>query len=169
MSLPTPRLLVLCSCMLALAALPLPAQATVARDLSAGGACHAANGAAVGKFTFSNFSLLNIGTTDQFVVCNFQMEEDLSLTLKAASTLSVSVTAGATPGTVTCTAQTGHHYSGATVIRSSFVRTVTLPASNNGYLLWDDPAWIRINPWDTLTLNCRLPGGFRMGLIEWYQ
>jgi hypothetical protein len=148
-----------------------PAHALRARDTSAGGACHPANGAAAGKFTYGNLSLTNVGTVDQYVICHLQMDDDTTALYPARpDTLSVAVTAGATPGTVACVAQIGFHANGANYVRSSFSRSVTLAAGNNGWAYWDSTtAWTREFAYETLTLNCKVPPGFRMGLVEWLQ
>jgi hypothetical protein len=47
---------------------------------------------------------------------------------------------------------------------------VTTGINNSGYASWySDTAWGRVDFRDVFTLNCKLPPGFRMGLIEFYQ
>lgn len=148
-----------------------PAHALRYRDTSAGGACHPANGGAANRFTYGNLSLTNIGTVDQYVICHLQMDDDASaLTPTRPEILAVAVTAGATPGTVVCVGQIGYHANGGNNVRSSISRTTTLPASNNGFLVWNTGTpWVREFVYETLTLNCKVPPGFKLGLIEWAQ
>jgi hypothetical protein len=148
-----------------------PAHAVRYRDTSAGGACHPANGAAAGKFTYGNLSLTNLGSVDQYVICHLQMDDDpTALTPTRPEILAVAVTAGATPGTVACVGQIGYHANGVNHLRSSISRSLALAAANNGFLLWNSGTpWAREFVYETLTLNCKVPPGFKLGLIEWAQ
>ena len=147
-----------------------PAAATHAHDTSAGGACHAANGAADGKFTYSNNYLTNIGTTDQYVICHLQMDDDDSVPLTHPVYLAVHTVAGATAGTITCVAQEGAFYTGASnTIASSSARSATLDVGLNSNLNWDTNLLTRPAIYYTLTLNCKVPGGFKLGLIEYWE
>lgn len=166
----TSRLLALASTLLFAAIPSTPAHAVAARNLSAGAACHPANGAAAAKFTYTNHTIQNIGTTDQYVICNLPMAEDLLSEPVDPQFLAVSMTAGATGGTVVCVAQIGYHSGGSTTIRSTHARSVTLAAFLNSALSWNEgTAWNRAALFETLTLNCKLPPTVRLGLIEWHQ
>jgi hypothetical protein len=145
------------------------ANAAVFRDTSAGGACHAANGAAAAKFSYGNNLLTNNATNDQFVVCHFQMDDDQAVTLTTPLYVSAAISPGATGGTVTCLAQMGYFLSGQSLVSASISRSATLPAGEHTTLAWNAVSWGRTEPYQTLTLNCRLPPGFRMGLIQWQQ
>ena len=143
------------------------AAASSVRDTSAGGACHALNSTA--KFTFSNNYLVNTGTNDQYVVCHFQMNDDSSVALSHPSNLDLSMTAGSTPGTVLCGAQEGSYFGGVNTIISSTSSNFTMAAGTNRFFNFNAGALVRTRYWDTLTLSCRVPAGFTMGLIEWTE
>ena len=140
------------------------------RDTSAGGACHAANGAAAAKFSFGNHYLTNNATTDQYVVCHFQMDDEQAELITTPLFLAMTATAGpASGGTVTCLAQVGNYSMGATTITASATRSAPLAAGASTTLDWSGVSWGRTQHYQVMTLNCRLPPGFRMGLIQWLQ
>ena len=146
-----------------------PAEAAVLRDTSAGGACHAANGAAAAKFSFGNNLLTNNATNDQYVVCHFQMHDDQATALTTPLYLSVAVSSGPTGGVVTCLAQMGFFASGVHSVTASVTRSTLISTGGSAAMEWNAVAWGRTDAFQTLTLNCKLPPGFRMGLIQWQQ
>ena len=141
-----------------------PTQAAYYRDTNAAAMCHPANGAAVAKFTRTSHYLANNATTDQFVVCDFTMD-DSSGAPWAQGTLRIEAWATA-PGTITCVAQTGRMVNGAVYATATQTRTYTFEAGNAGTSLnWLDGI-ARMNNLDVLTLNCKVAPGMKLGVIE---
>jgi hypothetical protein len=147
---------------------PAPAAATeTARDTNAAGACRPVN--SLVHFSYSNNYLTNSTTTDQYVVCQFQMNDDFSAAAPGPAALDVAVATGATAGFVLCSAQEGSFYGGSNYVTSSNQQNYSLAANSNHYMVFTTSALTRTNYWETLTLICRIPAGGKMGLIEWYQ
>jgi hypothetical protein len=145
-----------------------PAAATVYSDTSAGGACHPAGGGAASKFTYSNNYLTNIGTTDQYVICHFGMNDTVT-PVTNPSLLYISVAAGGTSGTISCVAQHGSFYLGANHVESSQTRSASMSAGASGTLSFDTSTMTRTQVYNTFTVNCRVPGGFKLALIEYWN
>jgi len=134
------------------------------RNASAGGICKGAAGAA-SKFSFNLQHLTNTGTTDQYVICNLGNDDLGSTTgpVKLAAYLRLP-TAGTT---VTCIGQVGAWYGGATSVRSASAMTWTTTTPNEDILLqWDASKLVRYQHYEVLMLNCKLPPGAQLGLIE---
>ena len=73
--------------------------------------------------------------------------------------------AGATAGTVTCTAQMALYYYGANIITAGNTRSLSLAA--NG--AWDItfPSLLRVGqPYATVDIICSVPAGFKLGLLQ---
>src|SRR5688572_8656707 len=101
------RTLPLAICALTLVAAAIgtaPAHAAACRSTSGGSACHPANGAAVAKSSRNNNYISNGNTTDQYVTCNFAMN-DVSGGVAHSDHVFVHVQA-AGAGIVACVAQT---------------------------------------------------------------
>ena len=149
-----------------LLALAMPAAAANrSHDSSAGGSCHSAS--PTPKFSRNNHYTTNIAATDQYLVCQFQMDDDPTVPATDIKYLELSVVAGASGGTVTCVAQIGALYAGSMHLESSISRSVTLTAGNGGYLNFGANPLIRSVYYNVLTMNCRVPTGFKVGLLEW--
>jgi hypothetical protein len=141
-----------------------PVQAYNYRDASAGGVCHGASGAS-STLTFNLQFLTNVGTTDQYVICNLG-NDDLG-SWSGPVRLSAYFRLPTAGSTVTCTAQIGSWYDGVTHVRSSQSQTYTSSGPNaNVTLTWDHTTLVRYQPYEVLMLNCKLPPGAQMGLIE---
>jgi hypothetical protein len=149
----------------ALALAPIARGTTYVRSLSGGAACHPANGGSAAKFIRSNHTLANNNVTAQYVVCEVPLD-DISLQVRQISGLVIWLTAGSTGGSVTCTAQTGGHLSGHTRVTSSVARSQDIVANGHDLVSWVNPALVRASDADVVTVSCRLPPGFRVGLIQ---
>ena len=137
------------------------------RDTSAGGACQPASGGASGSFSHSNNYLTNIGTTTQYIICHFAMD-DAEFTPTNTNLLNVHIqSTQAGTRIVTCTAQTGSFYNGVNQVYRNQTRTYTFSAAGHTYLDFDESVLTRTVPWHTFTLNCRMDPGTRVGLIEY--
>jgi hypothetical protein len=165
---PAPVLATLVATLMAsLALATAPAHALTYRDKSAGAACQGANGAA-SKFTYTMQYLTNVGPVDQYVVCDMTAY-DVSNEPLTPYIFRVNFTMGQAGGTITCVVQTGGHYSGSNVIRSSSAETATMGSLENGYLDWDPESIVRTQPYDVLMLNCKVPPGAKVGLIQYIE
>jgi hypothetical protein len=143
-----------------------PARAEIYMSTSGGGACKAASSGST-AFRYTNLTVENIGTTDQYVVCsftNFTVGTDQSA--EAPYFLKVYLGAGAYPGTATCIAQMASWYSGAAHISSSKSNVASLEANGYTAMYWLPEDLARDHETETLVLNCKLPRGFRIGLIQ---
>jgi hypothetical protein len=149
---------------LVLLALAAPrASATIHRDTSAGGACQAAAGGST-AFTFGNTYLLNKGTTAQYVICHFA-QLDFDNDHQPPERLDVYFTAGLSADTISCVVQMGYFYNGAVITSAWQTRTATADATTSGALTWLAADLPRTAAAYTLTLNCKVPAGFKLGLI----
>jgi hypothetical protein len=143
-----------------------PATAITYRDASAGAVCHAANGALAAKFTYNLHYLTNVGTADAYVICNLVME-DATLTPEPLTTLSAEVLlAGA--GTATCVAQVGYFYGSELHVLRSSAQTQTTVGPGAIPMVWPVSSVQRENVYELLVINCKLPPGAKMGLIQYW-
>jgi hypothetical protein len=149
--------------------LAAPVAAIAYRDASAGAVCHAANGALASKFNFTLTTVTNAGTTDAYVICHLPMD-DTSTTPDHVSSLSVEATLPNTGQTVTCVAQASYFHHGVNHIYVSQSQTYTSGEPNeNPTLTWSAPIY-RLNVFNVLSLNCKMPPGGKLGLIQrWEQ
>ena len=147
---------------------PAAAATTSLNYVSAGVACHPASGALAAKFNRNLNYLTNVGTTDAYVVCHFQMADSPTL-VAAFGGLYVHLQGSAAGSTVTCVAQVGAFFSGTNQINGSVARTHTTSAHNESLVL----SWLsgleRDDFADVVTLNCKLPPGMKMGLIQRWE
>jgi hypothetical protein len=144
-----------------------PAVALTSHDTSAGGACHPASGSLGGSFNRNLHYLTNIGGTDAYVVCHLQMDDDT----QAQPPIWLVVHVAGQPGTqVTCTFQAGAFYDGANRVVASTSETLGFTqAATYGRLDFDVEPLVRPNYHTLLTLNCKVPAGGRLGLIERWE
>jgi hypothetical protein len=152
----------------ALSTSPPAAAANTFHNASAGVACHPANGALAAKFIRNLNFLTNASTGDAYVVCSLPMDDAYNAPAQLDG-LMVDVFLP-TPGTVTCVAQTGTFSNGSNVIQASTAMTHTSSTTNvavqfsfNANLLQ------REGVYRVLTLNCKLPAGTKMGLIQRWE
>ena len=145
------------------------AAASTFHDASAGVDCQAANGALAAKFTYNLNFLTNTGTTDAYVVCSLPMDDE-NQTPAMLEGLMVDVQLGAAGSTVTCVAQTGYWGAGVNQIFRSSAQshTSTIP-NETDQLVWNAAALGRDGVATVLTLNCKLPAGAKMGLIQRWE
>ncbi len=155
------------SAALALGTAVTPGTASAVYRISSGGtACQPANGSAP-WFQFTNNYLINNGTTDKYVVCNFVIDEPGITTIEQIDYLYVNTSSGAVGGQqAVCSAQIGYHASGATTIAGTNIAAITLPAGSAGPIVFNVAALPRPQIYHALTLNCRVPGGWKIGLLE---
>jgi hypothetical protein len=152
----------------ALALAPGAAQSNTYRDESAGTACQGSNGAA-SKFTYTMQYLTNVGTVDQYVVCDLTSHDATNQPL-TPDVFRVNFTMAQAGSTITCTVQTGSHHTGTNHIISSSAETYTSVNSNeNGYLDWEPASIVRNDPFDVLMLNCKVAPGTKVGLIQYIE
>ena len=146
-----------------------PATATAYRDASAGAVCHAANGALAAKFTYNLNYLTNAGTTDAYVICHLPMD-DAASTPDAVGKLAVHGLIPTVGAAVTCTAQVGAFYDSSNHIYHSSAKTdpAALPNSEL-FLTWDSFEVERTSAFHVLSINCKLPPGAKLGLIERWE
>jgi hypothetical protein len=138
------------------------------RDESAGTACQGANGAA-SKFTYTMQYLTNVGAVDQYIVCDLTSHDATNDPL-TPSIFRVNFTMAQAGSTITCVVQTGAHHSGTNHIISSASETYTSESANaNSFLDWDPGSIVRNNPYDVLMLNCKVPPGTKVGLIQYIE
>ena len=155
-------------CLAAAGALSMPASAERFRDSSAGAVCQAANGAVAAKFNRTLTYITNAGTTDAYVICHLPMD-DASSTPDHVSRLTVEVTIPNAGGNVACVAQSGAYYQGANHIYASQAQSYTAAGPNESATIdWTVPMY-RLNVFNVLTLNCKLPPGAKLGLIERWE
>ena len=151
---------------LAAATTPTPARASIYMSTNGGAACHAAASGPT-SFKFTNTSVENTGTTDQYVICGFA---DLTISegqvAQPIDTLKLYLGSGAYAGTATCVAQMGTWYSGILHIVSSKSMSKEMTANGIGALIWLSQDLPRSHEYETLLLNCKLPRGFKLGLIQ---
>ena len=146
-----------------------PAAATTYRDLSAGAVCHPANGALASKFTYNLQYLTNIGTTDAYVICSLETSNTSNpagppalLRFHAQTTNVGSI--------VTCSAQVGAHFGGISRIYRSSTETYTSVDPDEGFALnWNEVLLDRTISYQLLSVNCKLPPGAKLGLIEFWD
>jgi hypothetical protein len=146
-----------------------PAAALESHDTSAGGACHAANGTLSGSFTRNLHYLTNISNTAAIVVCHLQMDDDDGGGAQSPFWLVVHV-AGKPLTEVTCTFQLGGFHDGVNHVYSSQSMTMAFPSANPyGRFDFDYTKFVRPNYHTILSLNCKVPAGGKIGLIEWWE
>ena len=167
MTLPNARPAVLPITLAIVLAAAAPAQAVNHYHADSGGAaCHPASGAASAKFTRSNHTLTNINTTDQYVVCSMSIDDIYGEPTRQVGNLTLWFTAGSTGGTPTCSVQTGKHYAGHTQLSSAVTRSVVVAANTGEQLVWNGAELNRLSYHDVVTVSCRVPPGFRIGLLD---
>ena len=138
------------------------------RNASAGAACHAANGALASKFTFNLNYLTNVGTTDAYVICNLAIDDAIG-TPDTVTRLTVSLVVPTQGATVSCVAQAGAFYNGTNHIIQSLAESDSADVPNAVVFLSWDQDLVRGDALNVLTLNCKLPAGTKMGLIERWE
>ena len=145
-----------------------PASAVRYRDSSAGAVCHPANGALVAKFNRTLNYIQNAGTTDAYVICQ-QVMDDGDVQPEKVTLLTASVTVPTQGATVTCVAQAGAFYDNINHVYLSYSESFTAGAPNaSAHLEWDVPFY-RISVFHVLTLNCKLPPGAKLGLLQRWE
>jgi len=151
-------------------AAPAPAHATIYMSTNAGGACKPAYGAS-NKFTFTEFYAHNIGTTDQYLVCNFAnfTVGAASQAAQAVTMLRVFVGAGSIAGTAVCTVKMGYWLGGTNTVASQATKSVVLPAFGTSPIEFSATDLPRSLEFQVLSMNCKLPGDAKMGLIQRFE
>jgi hypothetical protein len=148
---------------------PTPGAAINYRDTSAGAACHAANGALANKFTYNLNYLTNISNTDAYVICEL-VTDDATDTPELLIHLQVDVLVPTPGSNVTCMAQVGSFWDGVNHIRASQAQSYTTVSPDYGFSLdWNEAPLQRLYITETLTINCKLPPGAKLGLIQRWE
>ena len=151
-----------------LLAAPAPARAEYYLSTNGGGACKPAYGASP-NFTFTELYAQNIGTADQYVVCNFaNFGKGYDMTTVGVYSLVVNFSAGATAGTPVCVARLGF-WTNAASVASTVVRSVTIQPGQAGEIRYNPGDLNRAYEFQTLSMNCKVPAGFRLGLIQRWE
>jgi len=155
---------------LATLAAPHAAQARIFMATNGGSACKPAYGAST-KFNFTEYYALNNGTTDQYVVCNFNnwSVNPVDSTALALEMLAVYFNSGATTGgTAVCTVKMGYWTNGAST-ESQMVKSIDLTPNSAGSITFTGADLPRKYEFQGLSMNCKVPGGFRLGLIQRFE
>ena len=144
---------------LALAAAP-EAKAYVVMPTNGAAACKATSGAGQSAFYSSNFYIWNGSASNQYLTC-FMPSWNLAYAVPTIQT-HFYWTAGATAGSVTCTAQSGY-YAGGNNVAQGNTQTLTLAANANNAIVF--PALSRSSYYYSVNMICNVPPGFKLGLI----
>ena len=144
-------------------AFALPAAGVVTRNTNAGAACQPRYPGAR-AFAAGNHSLRNTGDVDQYVVCHFG-QMDLGPEPQSPASLAVHASAGALAGQVICIARTGY-FDGAVQTSAASTRAAQVASGGSTVLSWTAADLPRSSVADALTLECKVPAGFTVGLIE---
>jgi len=145
--------------LLAMTAAP-EANAFVALPTNGAAACKATSLAGQSAFYVSNLYIWNASTSNQYLTC-FMPYWNLVYARPTYAT-SFYWTAGATGGTVVCTAQSGYYWSTNNVAQGN-TQSRTLAA--NTYQEMAFPALSRPVWHYTVNMICNVPPGFKLGLI----
>ncbi len=148
----------------ALLGLSHPASASVFRATNGGAACKPALSNST-SFLFNNKYAENTNTTDQYLICHLVMA-DLSTGPPPPQQLTIWFKAGATGGTALCLVQAGY-YLDSTITSASVFSSGTAAAGGLVAVSWFEPGLVRSTSNHALTLNCKVPAGWRMGLIQY--
>jgi len=146
---------------------PQAARADISMTTSGGSACKPAYGAST-KFVFTELYALNTGTTDQYLVCGFANWALTGPAAKPPNIVAVYVAAGTTSGTAACTIKMAAFF-GTTSVASVLVRSATLQPAESTSLYFNGLDLQRWQDYQILSMNCKLPGGFKLGLIQRWE
>ena len=112
----------------------------------------------------SNFYIWNGSTSTQYLTC-FMPGWNLTYVVSSKLT-SLYWTAGSTPGTVTCTAQSGY-YAGTNVVAQGNTQNLALAMGVTQSMSF--PALPRVASYYSINMICSVPAGFKLGLIQNYE
>lgn len=136
---------------------------TISMPTNGTAACKSTTAAGASKFYYNHTYLWNNGTTNQYLTC---VLPDWNLQTGGNDTvLQMSWAAGATGGTVTCTAQIGGFYLGANQIVQGNTRSATITPGGSAFMTFVNPLTHTEN-WQTTNIICNVPPSFKLGLIE---
>ena len=99
------------------------------------------------------------------MICHFDMFDIAGSAPQPTSMLKIYFGAGDTVGTPTCVVQVGF-YTQQLYTSDVTARSVTIDPGLSDSIAFDSTDMARDALYKTLTLNCKVPPGFRMGLIE---
>ncbi len=124
------------------------------------GSCKPSTPARAAAFLITNFYTQNNSTTNEYLVCSVPQ-----WLLQNVNTISTDVyfTGTTAGGTVLCTAQSGYSFGGVFVGQAHSRTVVMAPGLASGYISF--PALLRPQPYYTVAFTCRIPPGFKLGLI----
>ncbi|WP_460758580.1 hypothetical protein [Lysobacter fragariae] len=125
-------------------------------------ACRATNSTGAASFYYNHTYLWNNGSTNQYLTC--VLPEWNRLDGNVNTVLQMAWAAGATGGTVTCTAQVGSFHHGVNNIDQGATVSLTLAAGASGYVFF--PTMTSTVNWSTINIICNVPASFKLGLIE---
>lgn len=124
--------------------------------------CRATTSAGAGSFYYNNMYIWNGSASNQYLTCVFTTARVFKTTASLYSYMFWD--AGATAGSVVCTAQMGAHYSGASHVSAGNTQTLPLAAGASNYITF--PALPRGYGGDTIDIICNVPPGFKLGLMQ---
>jgi hypothetical protein len=149
-----------------IALLPAANARTLFRSTHAGVACRPANGALASSFTYTLQTLTNAGTTYAYVICALPMD-DVSTYPTQTVLLTMEALLPDAGSTLTCTAQVGAFHNGVSHIRGSLAKSHRSVAANEApQLFWNSSLLAREVNYEVLSLNCKVPPGATLGLIQ---
>lgn len=149
---------------LILAAVLAPADASAATlyPVSAGSACRPTSGGSAHALGFSDFDMQNHSDELQYVTCGFG---GMGVTADFAFVDVKNMGWPRTTATITCVLVAGHE---GGVVNASVARLAVAPYGEPSYeyvRMHFDAMPARATPDAPYSLNCALPGGFRVGMI----
>ncbi len=133
-------------------------------EMGANGAasCKPSNPARASAFFITNFYTENTSTVNEYLTCSMpQWNVNGYLVGTVATHVYFSGTAAG--GTVLCTAQSGYHY-GSLVVAQANTQTLMLAPGMDGSIQF--PSLSRSQPYYSVAFTCRIPPGFKVGLIR---
>lgn len=163
--------LVTCAIAATVAVVAPIATASVVSNGTGGTLCKAASGPGADVFYFSNLSAENISDSLQYLSCGFNSDiNDANEPVATAQALNVAVynTTDAV-ATFTCVVQTGNEGFG---VRNTAVYSLDVAANDFDFIYSDEnevPAMpAPSNRFSPYTLSCAVPGGGKVGLINFW-
>jgi hypothetical protein len=145
---------------------PVATAGPLFRSASAGSVCQPANGALASSFNYTMQYVTNVGSADAYLICSLIMD-DHNAAPNQLQYLAVDALLANAGTTLTCTAQVGGYYNGSTHVRGSLAKSSTSVGPNASFaLVFTGSTLLRDYAYDVLMLNCKVPPGGRLGLIQ---
>ena len=129
-------------------------------------ACRGTTTAGSASFYYNNMYLWNNGASTQFLTC---VLPDWNTGNSGDDTyIAMNWAAGATGGTVTCTAQVGAFYNGVSNVAVGSTRNLVLAANANAQIVYPNPMTHTAKN-QSVNIVCSVPPSFKLGLIEHWR